>query len=55
MESKLVGSFNHLEKYARQLGLLFPIYGKKKFQTTNQQITDHEWHFISLYAPPGAH
>jgi hypothetical protein len=29
-KSKLVGGFNHLEKYARQLGLLFPIYGKKK-------------------------
>ena len=24
------------EKYESQLGLLFPIYGKKKFQTTNQ-------------------
>jgi hypothetical protein len=26
------------EKYESQLGLLFPIYGKKMFQTTNQTI-----------------
>ena len=34
----LVGGFNPSEKYARQLGWLFPIYGKIKFmfQTTNQ-------------------
>jgi hypothetical protein len=33
----LVGGFNHSKKYERQLGLLFPIYGKIKFmfQTTN--------------------
>ena len=36
----LVGGFNPSEKYARQLGLLFPIYGKIKFmfQTTNHYI-----------------
>ena len=33
----LVGGFNPSEKYESQLGLLFPIYGKKHmFQTTNQ-------------------
>ena len=34
---KLVGGFNHLEKYESRLGWLFPIYGKIKamFQTTN--------------------
>jgi len=32
----LVGGFNPSEKYESQLGLLFPIYGKKMFQTTNQ-------------------
>jgi hypothetical protein len=34
----LVGAFNPSEKYERQLGLLFSIYGKIKvmFQTTNQ-------------------
>ena len=38
MDSYLVGGLNPSEKYARQLGLLFPIYGKiiKVFQTTNQ-------------------
>jgi len=25
----LVGGFNHSEKYESQLGLLFPIYGRK--------------------------
>jgi hypothetical protein len=34
----LVGGFNPSEKYARQLGLLFPKYGEKMFQTTNQYI-----------------
>ena len=32
----LVGGFNPSEKYESQLGLLFPIYVKKMFQTTNQ-------------------
>jgi hypothetical protein len=33
----LVGGFNPSEKYESHLGLLLPIYGKKKmFQTTNQ-------------------
>jgi hypothetical protein len=38
----LVGGFNPSEKYARQLGLLFPIYGKMKFmfQTTKQFYHD---------------
>jgi len=31
----LVGGFNPSEKYESQLGLLFPIYGKKMFETTN--------------------
>jgi hypothetical protein len=36
----LVGGFNPSEKYERQLGLFFPIYGKiiQMFQTTNQQF-----------------
>jgi hypothetical protein len=29
IKSNLVGSFNPSEKYESQLGLLFPIYGKK--------------------------
>jgi len=33
----LVGGFNPSEKYESQLGLFFPIYGKKMFQTTNQE------------------
>jgi hypothetical protein len=35
------------EKYARQLGLFFPIYGKiiQMFQTTNQSF------FIDVYSP----
>ena len=32
----LIGGFNPTEKYENQSGLLFPIYGKKMFQTTNQ-------------------
>ena len=32
----LVGGFNLSEKYESQLGWLFPIYGKKMVQTTNQ-------------------
>ena len=34
----VVGGFNPFEKYASQLGLFFPIYGKiiQMFQTTNQ-------------------
>jgi len=36
-KSNLVGGFNPSEKYESQLGLLFPIHGKKNmFQTTNQ-------------------
>ena len=34
----LVGGFNPL-KNTSQLGLLFPMYGKNKFQTTNQVCT----------------
>ena len=36
----LVGAFNPSEKYESQLGLLFPINGKKNmFQTTNQMCS----------------
>jgi len=39
------------EKYARQLGLLFPIYGKMKFmfQTTKQSY--HDTSFIVTTGP----
>jgi hypothetical protein len=35
----LVGGLNPSEKYESQLGLFFPIYGKKRmFQTTSQHL-----------------
>ena len=44
----LVGGFNPSETYESQLGLLFPIYGKNMFQTTNQ-IFSEGFHEL----PPG--
>jgi hypothetical protein len=39
------------EKYASQLGLLFPIYGKIKFmfQTTNQDWVSHPIMLLNHY------
>jgi len=43
----LVGGFNP-EKYESQLGLLFPVCGKKMFQTTNQEMIGDESHHVTV-------
>jgi len=37
---RLVGGFNHLEKYESQWGSLFPIYGKIKNVPNHQPVED---------------
>jgi hypothetical protein len=34
----LVGGFSHLEKYESQMGVLFPIYGKKSKVPNHQPV-----------------
>ena len=37
------------EKYECQMGLLFPIYGEKMFQTTNQIGSDKSLRIMEVY------
>ena len=45
--SLLVGGFNPSEKYESQLGLSFPIYGKKKHVPTNQNMKLISYHDVA--------